>query len=90
MVFFCFFNRSGSSWLHVTPFGIRKVLNWLKRKYNNVPVYVTENGVSDRNATLRDFHRVHFYRTYINEVLKGNNKGETKNLSQYYKLKFCH
>lgn len=46
-------------------------MNWLKRKYSNVPVYITENGVSDRNGTLRDFHRIHFYRTYINEVLKG-------------------
>lgn len=65
-------NRSGSNWLRVTPFGMRKILNWLKKEYNNVPVYVTENGVSDRNATLRDYHRIHFYRTYINEMLKGS------------------
>ncbi|KAH3891376.1 hypothetical protein DPMN_015475 [Dreissena polymorpha] len=61
---------SGSSWLKVTPFGMRKILNWVKKEYNNVPVYVTENGVSDRNGTLRDYHRIHFYRTYINELLK--------------------
>ncbi|XP_052245872.1 lactase/phlorizin hydrolase-like isoform X2 [Dreissena polymorpha] len=61
---------SGSSWLRVTPFGLRKILNWLKKEYNNVPVYVTENGVSDRNGTLRDYHRIHYYRTYINEMLK--------------------
>ena len=51
---------------------MRKILNWVKREYNNVPVYVTENGVSDRNGTLNDYHRIHFYRTYINELLKGN------------------
>jgi len=51
---------------------MRKILNWLKKEYNNVPVYVTENGVSDRNATLRDYHRIHYYRTYINEMLKGD------------------
>ncbi|WAR02824.1 LPH-like protein, partial [Mya arenaria] len=61
---------SGSSWLHVTPFGMRKILNWVKRTYNNVPVYVTESGVSDRNGTLMDYHRIHYYRTYINELLK--------------------
>ncbi|XP_060578197.1 lactase/phlorizin hydrolase-like [Ruditapes philippinarum] len=61
---------SGSGWLKVTPFGMRKILNWLKKEYNNVPVYVTENGISDRNATLRDYHRIHYYRTYINEMLK--------------------
>ncbi|XP_052799780.1 lactase/phlorizin hydrolase-like isoform X2 [Mya arenaria] len=61
---------SGSDWLRVTPFGMRKILNWLKKEYNNVPVYVTENGISDRNGTLRDYHRIHYYRTYINEMLK--------------------
>ncbi|KAK7499139.1 hypothetical protein BaRGS_00009686, partial [Batillaria attramentaria] len=61
---------SGSSWLWVTPFGIRKMMNWFKYNYNNIPVYITENGVSDKNATLYDYHRVHFYRLYISEVLK--------------------
>ncbi|KAK3789616.1 hypothetical protein RRG08_050060 [Elysia crispata] len=61
---------SGSSWLSVTPFGIRKMMNWFKTNYNNVSVYITENGVSDRNGTLHDWHRVHFYRLYISEVLK--------------------
>ena len=67
------FERSGSFWLKVTPFGIRKLLNWLKNEYKDIPVYITENGVSDRNGTLRDFHRIHFYRTYISELLKGQN-----------------
>ncbi|XP_071110740.1 lactase/phlorizin hydrolase-like [Haliotis cracherodii] len=61
---------SGSDWLKVTPFGLRKMLNWFKYHYNNVPVYITENGVSDRNGTLYDEHRVRFLRHYINEVLK--------------------
>lgn len=47
------------------------MLNWFKYHYNNVPVYITENGVSDRNGTLYDEHRVRFLRHYINEVLKG-------------------
>ena len=63
--------RSGSSWLFVTPFGLRKVLNWVKKTYNNIPVYITENGVSDRNGSLTDYSRVYFYRNYINEMLKG-------------------
>ena len=63
--------RSGSSWLKVTPFAMRKQLNWIKDRYNNVSVYVTENGVSDRNGSLVDIHRINYYRAYINEVLKG-------------------
>lgn len=65
------FERSGSDWLKVTPFGLRKILNWIKIHYNNVPVYVTENGISDTNGSLTDLHRIHYYRTYINEMLKG-------------------
>ncbi|XP_076452948.1 lactase/phlorizin hydrolase-like [Babylonia areolata] len=61
---------SGSGWLFVTPFGIRKMMNWFKTNYNNIPVYVTENGVSDRNGTLYDEHRIHFYRLYLSELLK--------------------
>ena len=64
-------HSSGSGWLKVTPFGLRKILNWIKNHYNNMPVYVTENGISDKNGSLTDFHRIHYYRTYINEMLKG-------------------
>ena len=66
------FTSSGSSWLKVTPWGIRRGLNWIKQKYDNVPVYVTENGVSDNNGTVHDQHRIDFLKAYINEVLKGN------------------
>lgn len=31
-------------WLHVVPWGIEKVLMWIKLRYNNPPVFITENG----------------------------------------------
>ncbi|NXA74906.1 LPH hydrolase, partial [Thryothorus ludovicianus] len=63
--------RSGSLWLKVTPFGFRKILRWIKDEYNNPPIYVTENGVSERGAfQFNDTWRMHYYRTYINEALK--------------------
>lgn len=34
-------------------------------------MYITENGVTDRNGSLIDTHRISYYRAYINEVLKG-------------------
>ncbi|NWR48103.1 LPH hydrolase, partial [Regulus satrapa] len=62
---------SGSLWLKVTPFGFRKILRWIKEEYNNPPIYVTENGVSERGAfEFNDTWRTHYYRTYINEALK--------------------
>lgn len=56
----------------MTPFGFRKILNWLKDEYNNPPIYVTENGVSQRGETdLNDTTRIYYLRSYINEALKG-------------------
>jgi len=52
---------------------MRAGLNWIRTHYNNVPVYVTENGVSDTTGEVQDTWRVDYYRQYINEVLKGGN-----------------
>ncbi|NXX06148.1 LPH hydrolase, partial [Larus smithsonianus] len=63
--------NSGSLWLKVTPFGFRKLLRWIKEEYNDPPIYVTENGVSERGALdFNDTWRTHYYRSYINEALK--------------------
>lgn len=64
-------SRSGSYWLRVTPFGIRRIVNWIRKEYGDVPIYITENGVSDKNGTLADTCRVNYYKRYLNELLKG-------------------
>ncbi|XP_075037503.1 lactase/phlorizin hydrolase-like [Mixophyes fleayi] len=61
---------SGSSWLKVTPFGLRRLLNWIKEEFNNPPIYITENGISERGSSLKDTWREHYYKHYINEALK--------------------
>nr|XP_003405907.2 lactase-phlorizin hydrolase [Loxodonta africana] len=62
---------SGSSWLKMTPFGFRRILNWIKEEFNNPPIYITENGVSQQGeVNLNDTERVYYLRSYINEALK--------------------
>lgn len=63
--------RSGSEWLKVVPSGIRKTLNWIKNRYDNPEIIITENGISDRAGNVDDAMRVYYYRHYINNVLKG-------------------
>lgn len=64
--------ESGSFWLKVTPFGFRKILKFIKEEYGNPPIYVTENGISERGPVdLNDIHRTHYYENYINQALKG-------------------
>lgn len=47
------------------------MLNWVKYTYGDFPIYITENGVSDLNGTIKDEHRIFYYKHYINNVLKG-------------------
>uniref|UniRef100_A0A8B9SEC9 Beta-glucosidase n=1 Tax=Apteryx owenii TaxID=8824 RepID=A0A8B9SEC9_APTOW len=64
---------SGSFWLNVTPFGFRKLLKWITDEYNGPPIYVTENGISERGAVnFNDTWRIHYLKSYINEALKAS------------------
>lgn len=67
----CCCYRFGLSWLRVILFVIRKQLKWIKDCYNNILMYIIENGVVDRNGLLLDIYRISYYRVYINEVFKG-------------------
>lgn len=63
---------SGSGWLKMTPAGFRIILNFIKEQYGNPPIYITENGVSERgDMDLNDIHRIYYYENYINQALKG-------------------
>ncbi|KAI3356501.1 hypothetical protein L3Q82_017711 [Scortum barcoo] len=62
---------SGSAWLKVSPFGFRRILNFIKEEYGNPPIIITENGISERGPIdLNDIHRNYYYEKYINQVLK--------------------
>lgn len=66
--------RSGSTWLYEVPWGMRKLLVWIRDRYENPEVIITENGVSDdvqHYGSLNDQQRIRFYNSYINNVLKG-------------------
>lgn len=63
--------KSGSSWLRVVPWGLRRLLKWVNDRYH-APIYITENGVSTSDVfELDDQLRQKFYQAYVNEVLKG-------------------
>ncbi|XP_075970879.1 myrosinase 1-like [Anticarsia gemmatalis] len=59
---------SSSSWLKVVPFGFRRLLNYISKTYNNVPIIVTENGYADFSG-LDDKARVSYYSHYLNALL---------------------
>ncbi|CAH1647057.1 unnamed protein product [Spodoptera littoralis] len=59
----------GVSWLSVYAPGLRKMIKWITKKYGNeIPIIVTENGVSDRGQ-LDDYDRVSYFNEYLYELL---------------------
>lgn len=50
---------SASPWLFDVPWGFRKLLNWIKREYNNPMIFVTENGYADLGE-LQDDSRIEY------------------------------
>ncbi|KAJ3708168.1 hypothetical protein LUZ61_011873 [Rhynchospora tenuis] len=66
---------AASSWLYVYPKGIRDLLVYIKKKYNNPTIYITENGVDEKNdeklsleEALKDDFRIKFYQQHLSYV----------------------
>lgn len=72
--------KAGSIWLNIVPFGIQKVLNYIRIQYNNPIVYITENGVDEDNdpgipldVALKDSFRTKYhvdYLSYVNAAIR--------------------
>ena len=66
-----YFIRSGSSWLSITAWAMRRTVAWIKNEYGDIPIVITENGFSDKQGNLDDMHRIYYLKHYINQLLKG-------------------
>ncbi len=51
---------------------MRKTLQWIKDRFNDPEIIITENGLSDRAGNVDDMLRVYYYKHNINSMLKGN------------------
>nr|DAD23187.1 TPA_asm: hypothetical protein HUJ06_024650 [Nelumbo nucifera] len=66
---------AASHWLHIVPWGIRKLARYVKDKYGNPPVFITENGMDDPNkpfmalsTALQDNKRISYHRDYLSNL----------------------
>ncbi|PIA43806.1 hypothetical protein AQUCO_01800092v1 [Aquilegia coerulea] len=73
---------SASSWLHIYPKGIMKLLLYVKENYSNPTIYITENGVSEVNNStlsieeaLKDKLRIDYYRCHLAYALEAIKQG---------------
>ncbi|KAJ2953850.1 hypothetical protein O0L34_g1481 [Tuta absoluta] len=65
---------AASEWLKVVPWGFYKLLTDLRNKYNNPPIYITENGMSTLGG-LEDDNRINFYVQYLGAMLDAIDEG---------------
>ncbi|XP_046598494.1 myrosinase 1-like isoform X1 [Neodiprion lecontei] len=61
-------SRAASSWLYVYPPGFGYTLRQIRDYYDNPPVWITENGYSDKGE-LEDYDRISYFYDYLRELL---------------------
>lgn len=67
----------------VVPRGMEKLINYVKERYNNMPMIVTENGFApapqqkqqDQQDLLQDSERINFHRSYLAALAKAIRNG---------------
>ncbi|KAJ3672944.1 hypothetical protein LUZ60_006318 [Juncus effusus] len=72
--------RANSQWLYIVPNGIYGCVNYIKEKYNNPTIVITENGMDQPGnmtmmETLDDRIRINFYKNYISELKRAIDEG---------------
>ncbi|XP_050236748.1 beta-glucosidase 40-like isoform X1 [Mercurialis annua] len=69
-------DRAYSIWLYIVPGGMRSLMNYIKNKYGNIPIMITENGMDDPNNrltpikdALKDEKRIKYHNDYLTNLL---------------------
>ncbi|KAJ8619924.1 hypothetical protein MRB53_028453 [Persea americana] len=70
------------AYYYVYPEGMEKMIMYLKERYNNIPIFVAENGYPDENDPnapieffLYDDNRVKYMRSYLDALVRAIRKG---------------
>ncbi|KAJ6825564.1 beta-glucosidase 25 [Iris pallida] len=68
-------DRAASRWLHIVPWGIRKLMRYVKENYKNPTIVITENGMDELNnpfvnlnKALMDEKRISYHNDYLSEL----------------------
>ncbi|XP_039063242.1 beta-glucosidase 12-like [Hibiscus syriacus] len=67
---------TGTSWIYMYPKGFQNLLLYVKKKYSNPLIYITENGVGDTfnntllslKEALNDKGRIDYYRRHLSSL----------------------
>ncbi|KAF2887322.1 hypothetical protein ILUMI_18851, partial [Ignelater luminosus] len=59
---------TAADWLKIVPWGFTKTLKWIKHRYGNVPIIITENGLADYRE-IDDQDRINYHKLYLSALL---------------------
>ncbi|KAK4789952.1 hypothetical protein SAY86_017256 [Trapa natans] len=69
-------DRANSIWLYIVPHGIKSLMDYIKTKYGNPLVIITENGMDDPNNpftsikdAVKDPKRIKYHNDYLINLL---------------------
>lgn len=85
--------ESDTEWLRAAPWGFRKLLNWIWKRYQ-VPIYVTENGTTAKGEVaptadvLDDKFRIRFFEGYVGDALGRAVKEDGVDIRSYFAWSF--
>ncbi|CAN0923782.1 Beta-glucosidase 24 [Linum grandiflorum] len=75
----------GSYWQYLYPEGLRVLLEYTKEKYDDPVIYITENGLSEKDNTtqtlaeaLQDQMRIDFYNSHLTSVKQAMTEKQVK------------
>ncbi|CAK8531069.1 unnamed protein product [Lathyrus sativus] len=73
---------SALAWLYVHPQGMEKIVTYIKHRYNNIPMFITENGFGTAENSypiikdaLNDVKRVEYLNGYLDSLAAAIRKG---------------
>ncbi|GMH27578.1 hypothetical protein Nepgr_029421 [Nepenthes gracilis] len=68
--------KANAIWLYIVPQGLRRLMNYINKRYGNPPILITENGMDDGNYplvpikdALKDEKRIKYHHDYLESLL---------------------
>ncbi|GAU33450.1 hypothetical protein TSUD_380860 [Trifolium subterraneum] len=63
------------AWLYIHPQGMEIIVTYIKERYNNIPMYITENGFGMIEHSSDDVKRVEYLSSYLDSLATAIRKG---------------
>lgn len=78
--------KAGAVWQFVVPSGMKSLMEYIRINYNNIPIFITENGYADASHShqqaVQDLKRIHYHQEYLSNLLDAIKDGS--NIKGYF------